>query len=129
MKFYGNWCGPGWSAGQMKNAADLTEEDKQVPAVDELDQCCKEHDIELAEATTDEQVQKANYKFHQIASQISSYGEAMGLAVQFLGPQTVAEVQAGKTYRSGKSFCNLLCHANKDYKKKMSMLLLIRLDI
>lgn len=129
MKFYGNWCGPGWSAHQMKNAADLTEEDKKVPAIDELDQCCKEHDIELSEAKTDDDVQKANYKFRMTASQISTYGQAMALAVFYGGPQTVADVQAGKTYRSGKSFYNLLCHANKDYEKKMSMLLLIPLDI
>lgn len=100
MKVYGNWCGPGWSAKQHKNAADLTEEDKKVPAIDELDQCCKEHDIELSEAKTDEEVEKANYKFRMTASQISTYGAALATAVYLGGPKTVADVQQGRTSKS-----------------------------
>jgi hypothetical protein len=41
---HGNWCGAGWSAGQQKDAKDLTLEDMQVPAVDALDEECKQHD-------------------------------------------------------------------------------------
>ncbi len=42
--FHGNWCGPGWTAGQYKSAADATNDDFQVEAVDELDAICKRHD-------------------------------------------------------------------------------------
>ena len=47
MRAYGNWCGPGWTAGQYKDASELTDEDRLVPAIDALDQACKEHDIAL----------------------------------------------------------------------------------
>lgn len=46
--YHGNWCGPGWSAGQWKDAIDLTEEDFMVPAKDPLDEACKNHDINIA---------------------------------------------------------------------------------
>lgn len=46
--FHGNWCGAGWTAGQFKNAEDMTFEDLTVPAIDVFDQVCKDHDIFLA---------------------------------------------------------------------------------
>lgn len=45
--YHGNYCGPGWSAGQYKDAKDLKEEDFQVPAVDKLDEVCKRHDYAI----------------------------------------------------------------------------------
>ena len=40
--FYGNWCGRGWSGGKYTD--DPKEVDWSVPAIDSIDQCCKEHD-------------------------------------------------------------------------------------
>ena len=63
FRFHGNWCGPGWSAGQFKPAAYLTSEDWQVPAIDNVDLQCKNHDMDLAEAVSQEQVNKINEQF------------------------------------------------------------------
>ncbi|MEM5807499.1 MAG: hypothetical protein QW474_03895 [Candidatus Aenigmatarchaeota archaeon] len=41
IKIHGNWCGPGWS-GEEYSKPKLTNFD--VPAIDSLDECCKEHD-------------------------------------------------------------------------------------
>jgi len=40
--FHGNWCGPGWSSGRYTDNPE--EVDWSVPAIDSIDQCCKEHD-------------------------------------------------------------------------------------
>ena len=40
--FYGNWCGRDCSGGRYTD--DPEEVDWSVPAVDSIDQCCKEHD-------------------------------------------------------------------------------------
>ena len=61
--FHGNWCGPGWTAGQRKNANELTDADKDVPAVDELDAACKVHDIDISLAKDDQDLKDANEKF------------------------------------------------------------------
>lgn len=44
---YGNWCGPGWTAGRMGSWEDLTPGQRQEskPAIDELDAACQVHDI------------------------------------------------------------------------------------
>ena len=39
--FYGNWCGRGWSGGEYPKPGETKWD---VPAVDSIDQCCKEHD-------------------------------------------------------------------------------------
>jgi len=39
---YGNWCGAGWSGGKYTDNPE--EVDWSVPAIDSIDQCCKEHD-------------------------------------------------------------------------------------
>jgi RHS repeat-associated protein len=39
---YGNWCGAGWSSGRYTDNPE--EVDWSVPAIDSIDQCCKEHD-------------------------------------------------------------------------------------
>ena len=53
VKFHGNWCGPNWTAGQRKSARLVTKKDRNVPAVDELDQCCKTHDLNIADKNPD----------------------------------------------------------------------------
>lgn len=92
MKVYGNWCGPGWSAGQFKDAKDLTESDKNYPAKDEIDQCCKEHDIELSEAKTDEDVKRANDKFIANANKLGNFGKLLAIGVAVGGPKNLQDV-------------------------------------
>lgn len=46
---YGNWGGPGWSAGGT-NSGILTEEQKRLPYTDVLDALFKDHDIAYDEA-------------------------------------------------------------------------------
>lgn len=88
---YGNWCGAGWSAGQYKNAADLTEEDKQVEAVDALDQACKEHDIGIAEGDP-----QANKKFYEKASAAGWYGLTFAQFVKIGGPPLQNYLRGGE---------------------------------
>lgn len=39
IKYHGNWCGPGWSAGKFQGSVD-----SDYPAIDEFDETCKKHD-------------------------------------------------------------------------------------
>jgi len=91
FRAHGKWCGPGWSAGQWKDAKDLTEEDKKVEAIDELDQACKEHDIGIAEGDPE-----ANDKFVEKVSQLGFKGAAFGALVKWLGPSTQSILQNKK---------------------------------
>lgn len=83
FRAYGKWCGPGWSAGQWKDAKDLTEKDKQVPADDALDQACKEHDIAIAEGDPN-----ANEKFVEKTAGKGLLSTAMAAAVYAGGPSS-----------------------------------------
>jgi hypothetical protein len=91
FRAHGKWCGPGWSAGQWKDAKDLTEEDKQVSAEDALDQACKNHDIRIAEGDPE-----ANEKFEQEAGQLGFKGAAFAALVKWLGPSTQSILQNKK---------------------------------
>jgi hypothetical protein len=84
MRAYGNWCGPGWSAGQDKDAKDLTEEDFNVPAIDELDQACKDHDIMLH--LSPHNAEEINQQFYDKVKNMGVTGYLFGLAVQKFGP-------------------------------------------
>jgi hypothetical protein len=84
MRVYGNWCGPGWSAGQFKDAKDLTARDKQIPAVDELDAICKEHDILLQEQP--QNAEQINGRFMRKARNMGITGKLFALAVEKFGP-------------------------------------------
>lgn len=88
---HGNWCGPGWSARQWKDAKDLTEEDKLVPAVDELDQACKEHDIGIAEGDP-----YANEKFYNKAAAASWFGLTLAQFVKIGGPPLQNYLRGGE---------------------------------
>jgi hypothetical protein len=92
---HGNWCGPGWSAGQRKDAKDLTDEDLDVPAVDQLDADCKAHDIRLRNAKTEEDVEVANLEFIANAKTRGYKGSVFAELVNWFGPK-------------GMSFFNLL---------------------
>lgn len=84
MRAHGNWCGPGWTAGQYKDAKDLTDEDRNVPAVDELDAACKEHDIDLHDYP--ERANEINERFINKANRLGLTGHLFALAVGMLGP-------------------------------------------
>ena len=49
VKIHGNWCGPNWTAGQIKPAKDMIPSDYRVPCTDKLDCACKVHDIDVFE--------------------------------------------------------------------------------
>lgn len=80
---HGNWCGPGWSAGQYKNAEDLDETDFNVEAVDELDQICKNHDINIWLGNPN-----ANALMWSEAASVGIKGKAAAFLVQIGGPPT-----------------------------------------
>lgn len=113
---YGNWCGPGWTAGQYKDAADITPEDFNVPAVDALDQACKNHDIGLSMATTSEEVQKVHARFDQEARAAGILGTAFAFLVNRFGPS-----------EPGTSFYNLLCRRQDE--KLIMMIYIVGLNL
>jgi hypothetical protein len=49
VKIHGKWCGPGWTAGQSKDAKDMVPSDYLVNCTDKLDCACKVHDIDVFE--------------------------------------------------------------------------------
>ena len=99
IRGHGNWCGPGWTAGQWKDASELTKEDYDVPAIDALDQVCKDHDIDIASAIDDQAIEEANQKFIQNAKKLGLKGAIFAELVSWLGP----------THAEGMSFANLPC--------------------
>lgn len=84
MRVYGNWCGPGWTAGQYKDASELTEDDRDVPAIDELDAHCKTHDILLHDYP--EYADEINAEFIKHVQNLGITGALFALAVQVGGP-------------------------------------------
>lgn len=49
VRLWGLWCGPNWTAGQVKPAEDATKADARSPCIDNLDCACKEHDLNIAQ--------------------------------------------------------------------------------
>lgn len=49
VRIHGNWCGPDWTAGQVKPAKDMIPSDYLVNCTDKLDCACKVHDIDVFE--------------------------------------------------------------------------------
>ena len=45
FKWYGNWCGPGWTAGTEKKEKELVPSDRDYPCIDTIDCACREHDF------------------------------------------------------------------------------------
>jgi len=43
VRYHGNYCGPGWSAGKYQ-----TSVESDIPAIDDFDETCKEHDAAYA---------------------------------------------------------------------------------
>lgn len=103
----GNWCGPGWTAGQAKDAKDITPQDRNVPALSAIDKVCKEHDIDIADATTDEDLYEADKQFIQNAPKTGIQGIIMAQMVRFRGPsahlsinQDMDKARGHKRFRS-----------------------------
>lgn len=87
LRGHGNWCGPGWTAGQYKNAEDMNADDMNVPAIDQLDQLCKEHDIALYNAESPDDVANANRIFIQRAKMEGFTGNVFSQLVEWFGPE------------------------------------------
>lgn len=86
MTGVGNWCGPGWTAGQFKDASEMTKDDFNVPALFPLDQVCKQHDIDLNQANTPDEVQMANELFVIQARRHGMMGHFFANLVDTFGP-------------------------------------------
>lgn len=109
VRYHGNWCGDNWTAGQHKPSSELTDADRNVPAVDGLDLCCKHHDIGLHDATTDEEVKEVNDRFIREARNYGIKGELASILVGLAGPShpnptPSATMSPGRTSKSKKRF-------------------------
>lgn len=94
MKGHGNWCGPGWTAGQHKDAKDLIDSDRIVPAIDDLDEACKQHDISLHDDPDNAEAHNA-----QLISKIKNMGikgKLFALAVGMFGPSNPDNITPDK---------------------------------
>lgn len=111
--FHGNWCGPGWTAGKHINAQDMTVEDMNVEAVDELDAICKAHDIALWQGDdpdiANREFMTAMKEIAQSGSSLSKRAKAglMYYAVGNFGPR-----------REGTSFLNLPYGARNESQRR-----------
>jgi len=47
VRIHGNWCGPDWTAGQVKPAKMIIPSDDEVRCTDKLDCACKVHDYDV----------------------------------------------------------------------------------
>jgi len=47
VRIWGKWCGPNWTANQVKPASEITKKDRRVSCTDDLDCACKRHDISI----------------------------------------------------------------------------------
>jgi hypothetical protein len=83
MKFHGNYCGPNWSAGREQESVESS-----VPAVDDFDSTCKEHDASYA---TRKNMTQADYNFFKqnIGKGIVRSGAAIAVGAfgRFYHPQ------------------------------------------
>jgi hypothetical protein len=94
VRAHGNWCGPNWTAGQKKPAKELSKTDKDVPAIDALDQACKNHDIGIAENDPE-----ANERFYEEAPKAGGLGTVARLAVMAAGPPSHSYLRSQKNMR------------------------------
>lgn len=58
MRYHGNYCGPNWSAGRRQASV----ANSHVPAIDEFDSSCKQHDRAYAIGSD---LKKADYLFYK----------------------------------------------------------------
>jgi hypothetical protein len=83
MKFHGNYCGPNWSAGREQESVESS-----VPAVDDFDSTCKEHDASYANRKN---MTQADYNFFKqnIGKGVMRSGAAIAVGAfgRFYHPQ------------------------------------------
>jgi len=89
--YHGNWCGPGWTARQWKDAKDLTEEDYNVEAIDALDQACKNHDIAIARGDPD-----AHHTFYRETADLGVSATFARWMIGGFGPPTEAYLRGNE---------------------------------
>jgi hypothetical protein len=89
MRAHGNWCGPNWTAGKHKPTSELTDEDRNVPAIDALDEACKAHDIQLHDMP--ENADEINKIFINTVKSMGVQGALFALAVGIAGPSPSTE--------------------------------------
>lgn len=121
MRAHGNWCGPNWTAGQYKPTSKLSKNDRTVPAIDALDQACKEHDIELYD--NPEKANEINSKFINTVKSMGVKGKLFALAVGIAGPSpSVANMPTGRTLMPSSLRENLEEPPKKKKKLKLDVL-------
>jgi hypothetical protein len=103
MRYHGNWTGPGWTAGQYKSTGFLTDEDRNVPATDALDQAAKDHDIGLFDHP--ERADELNKAFVREARKHGIKAAAAAVMVGLFGPSVEAATKEKED--ASKSFINL----------------------
>lgn len=91
VRYHGNWCGPNWTAGQYKPTEELTEEDRDVPAIDALDEACRNHDVGLYDADSRQEVQNVNRRFYREAGRTGIKGAVAAALVAVGGPSMPRE--------------------------------------
>lgn len=83
----GNWCGPNWTAGQVKPASEITPADYNKPATSEGDQKCKDHDIDIFEAKGDpDKIRAADERFIEATKNGGFQEQIMSKLVKNYGP-------------------------------------------
>lgn len=92
VRYHGNWCGPNWTAGQDKPSSELTDADRNVPAIDALDQICKDHDINLHDHP--EKARHHNRIFIARAKNLGIKGAVAALLVGIAGPSPSPTTQS-----------------------------------
>lgn len=103
VRFHGNWVGPGWTAGQYKSTGFLTEEDRNVPAIDAFDQAAKDHDIGLFDHP--ERADELNKAFVREARKHGIKASLAAVLVGIGGPSVEAAMKEKED--ASKSFVNL----------------------
>lgn len=57
IRYHGNYCGPGWSAGKWQDSVC-----SDVPPIDDFDRTCKDHDCSYHRGVN---LKAADYKFYK----------------------------------------------------------------
>lgn len=95
MQYHGNYCGPYWSGG--KRQASVI--DSNVPAIDDFDETCREHDGVYALPTVPSRRSAADWKFYNANI---GRGVKRSLAAMAVGGQAVIRDFAGVDLSAGE---------------------------
>jgi len=78
MRYHGNYCGPGWSAGKYQPSVNQPE----VSSIDEFDETCKVHDARYAKK---DDLSEADFEFARANIGLNPKRTAAGMAVGIQG--------------------------------------------